>query len=72
MGKLESLRFSSIENQAELVAFNQDCHKDFLEVGAYPAMVDANLYGRAWGNYPEKNKWFKQILDPNDLAFPVE
>jgi len=72
MGKLESLRFSSIENQAELVAFNQDCHEDFLEVGAYPAMVDANLYGRAWGNYPEKNKWFKQLLDPNDLAFPVE
>lgn len=46
----------------------QDCHKDFVDVGAFPVRPSAELYGPKWENYPEKIKRFKQLLDPNNLA----
>lgn len=70
-GKNESLRFTAVEDEAELIAFMRDCHKDFLNVGVYPAMPDPELYGAAWENYPEKIRKFKQLLDPNNLAYPT-
>jgi len=70
-GKGESLRFTDVENEAELLALWQDCQEDLLEIGAFPAMPDSELYGPAWGNYPEKNRKFKQLFDPNNLAYPI-
>lgn len=72
MAKEESLRMSSVEDQAELEAFKRDCHKDLLEVGGYPAQVDPQLFGPVWENYTEKSRKFKQLLDPNNLAYPLE
>jgi len=71
-GKEESLRFADVENEAELWVLMLDCQKDFLEIGAFPATPDPKLYGPVWGNYPEKSSKFKQLLDPNNLAYPVE
>ncbi len=71
-GKEESLRFSDADHEEDLFLLMLDCQKDFLETGAFPATPDPGLYGPKWGNYPEKNKKIKQIMDPNNLAFPLD
>ena len=70
--KLECLRFASVEDADELALLMQDCHKDFVGVGAFPVKPAAALYGPKWENYPEKTKKIKAILDPNNLAPPLE
>jgi hypothetical protein len=70
--KLECLRFASVEDADELTLLMQDCHKDFVGVGAFPVKPAASLYGPKWENYPEKTKKIKAILDPNNLAPPLE
>jgi hypothetical protein len=69
--KLECLRFASVEDAGELALLMADCHKDFVDVGAYPVRPDAGLYGPRWENYPEKTGKFKKLLDPNNLAPPA-
>lgn len=71
-GKGESLRFATVEAGDELGEFQADCHKDFLPAGIFPARADPALYEAAWGNYSEQDKKIKQIVDPNNLAYPVE
>lgn len=71
-GKEESLRFTDVEHEEELFLLMEDCQKDFLETGAFPATPDPQLYGPAWGNFPEKNRKLKQLLDPNNLAYPLD
>ena len=70
--KLECLRFASVEDAGELALLMQDCHKDFVDVGAFPVRPESELYGPKWENYPEKTRKFKQLLDPNNLAPPLE
>jgi glycolate oxidase len=70
--KLECLRFASVEDAGELALLMQDCHKDFVDIGAFPVRPEAKLYGPKWENYPEKTRKFKQLLDPNNLAPPLE
>ncbi|MFC2045297.1 FAD-binding oxidoreductase [Chloroflexota bacterium] len=67
-GKGESLRFTTVESENELALLMQDCHRDFVELGVYPMNPDPEIYGPRWGNYPEKEKKIKQLLDPNNLA----
>jgi hypothetical protein len=69
--KLECLRFASVEDAGELALLMRDCHKDFVDVGAFPVRPEADLYGAAWENFPEKIGKFKKLLDPNNLAPPV-
>lgn len=71
-GKEESLRFTTAEDEDELMALMRDCQKDFLEIGAFPATPDPKVYGPVWENYPEKDKKFKQLLDTNNLAYPID
>jgi hypothetical protein len=68
--KLECLRFASVEDAGELALLMQDCHKDFINVGAFPVRPEAEVYGSTWENYPEKTEKIKQMLDPNNLAPP--
>jgi hypothetical protein len=70
--KLECLRFASVEDAGELALLMKDCHKDFVDVGAFPVRPESELYGPKWENYPEKTKKFKKLLDPNNLAPPLE
>lgn len=72
ISKLECLRFASVEDAHELELLTQDCHKDFVDVGAYPMIPAADLYGPKWQNYPEKCRNFKKLVDPNDLAPPIK
>jgi glycolate oxidase len=67
-GKEESLRFTTIEHEHELLSLIQDCDKDFVGAGAFPMMPSAAVYGTAWENYPEKEKKIKKVMDPNNLA----
>ena len=67
-GKEESLRFTTIENESVLGLLMNDCDKDFLATGCYPMLPNPNIYGKAWENFPEKERKIKQILDPNNLA----
>ena len=69
--KLECLRFASVEDAGELALLMDDCHKDFVDVGAFPVRPAAERYGPKWENYPEKTRKFKKLLDPNDLAPPI-
>ena len=69
--KLECLRFASVEDAGELALLMDDCHKDFVDVGAFPVRPAAERYGPKWENYPEKIQKFKELLDPNNLAPPT-
>jgi hypothetical protein len=68
MGKEESLRFTTIENEDKLGLLIRDCDEDFVRLGAFPMMPNTSVYGEAWENFPEKERKMKQILDPNNLA----
>ena len=68
MGKEESLRFTTLENEFTLGLLINDCDKDFMLAGCFPMLPDAEVYGKAWENYPDKERKIKQILDPNNLA----
>jgi hypothetical protein len=68
MGKEESLRFTTVENEFALGLLINDCDKDFVQAGCFPMLPDVEVYGKAWENYPEKERKIKQILDPNNLA----
>ena len=69
--KLECLRFASVEDAGELALLMDDCHKDFVDVGAFPVRPAAERYGPKWENYPEKTRKFKKLLDPNNIAPPT-
>jgi hypothetical protein len=68
MSKEESLRFTTVENERELMALMRDCHEDFVRRGGFPMAPNVEFYGTAWENYPEKERKIKKILDPNNLA----
>jgi len=68
MGKEESLRFTTVENESALGLLLSDCDQDFVQAGCFPMLPDINVYGKIWENYAEKEKRIKQIIDPNSLA----
>ncbi len=67
--KEESLRFTTVEGELALISLMKDCQEDFVKRGGFPMAPDADIYGAAWGNYPEKEKKIKQIFDPNNLSW---
>jgi len=71
-GKEESLRFTDADHAEDLYLLMRDCQKDFLAIGAFPATPNPEEYGPVWGNYPEKSLKIKQLLDPNNIAYPLE
>lgn len=66
--KNENIRNALSRDDEKLDSFTHECQEAFLEVGGYPGHPDPEVYGAAWGNFPEKNRMFKQMLDPNNLT----
>lgn len=66
--KNENIRNALQRDPEKLAAFTDDCQHAFLENGGFPAHPDPKLYGKSWGNFLEKNRRIKQMLDPQNLA----
>jgi len=66
--KNENIRNALIKDDEKLASFTKDCQHAFVDIGGHPVTPDPKVYGKAWENYPEKDRKFKQLLDPNDLC----
>jgi hypothetical protein len=69
--KNENIRNALTRDEEKLALFTDDCQHAFLDIGGCPTTPDPKVYGKAWANYPEKDRNFKHLMDPKNLAPPV-
>ncbi len=70
IAKMECLRMASVEDGRALLEWKEDCLEACVEGGGWTLFPAPNTFGAAWENYPEKERRFKKVFDPNNVSYP--